>query len=135
MRKTSLAEMAASSTRGQLSGHPEPLAVEPKSGEHTQSFIGLPGRESNADAFGPQLLTTPTSDSEELLPDIFPDAKFIVPTASKQATINRWFDVWSMKQQTKNEDVQFEGLRESTLYVHGLLEGEIAAVGAQNVVL
>ena len=76
------------------------------------------------------------------LQDAFPDAKFIFPTASKRRAValcrtgmNQWFDLRDIKEQEREEEYQFEGLRESSQYVHRLLETEIEAVGAENVVL
>ena len=64
------------------------------------------------------------------------------PTASKRRAnifaripIHQWFDNWSLQTPTENEELQFDGLRESSIYIHRLLETEIAAVGAKNVVL
>ncbi|KAI9756964.1 MAG: hypothetical protein M4579_003622, partial [Chaenotheca gracillima] len=76
------------------------------------------------------------------LRDAFPHAKFVFPTASKRRAtiykrtpINQWFDNWSLEHPNDREELQFEGLRESSQYIHGLLREEIDAVGAQNVVL
>lgn len=80
----------------------------------------------------------------------FPYAKFIFPTASvrratiyKRAPIHQWFNNWILPKDPtapgadENEDFQIEGLRETTLYLHGILRQEIAALdrGAHDVVL
>ncbi|KAK3724351.1 hypothetical protein LTR37_000975 [Vermiconidia calcicola] len=123
--------------------YPEPLIMPPKSGKHRQSFVILHGRGSNAKAFGPELLQTPIHDSSALVQDVFPDARFIFPTASKRraqlfnrAIIGQWFDNGSLRKHIeKEEQLQYDGLRESSRYIHKLLEAEIVTVGAQNVLL
>lgn len=52
-----------------------------------------------------------------------------------RASINQWFDYSSLTEPTKREELQIEGLRESSAYIHSLLKEEIALVGAGNVVL
>lgn len=75
----------------------------------------------------------------------FPHARFVFPTADrrraiiyKRALTHQWFDNWKLDPPaTEREELQIEGLRETTLYLHGLLRSEIAIVpgGAKNVVL
>ena len=135
------ARMALSGTKQRALEYPEPYIVPPRSGEHRQSFIVLHGRGSNGEQFGRHLLMTPVTGFNTLQ-EAFPHGKFVFPTASKRravvlgrSMVHQWFDLWSIKEQTKNEEVQFDGLRESSQHVHQLLKGEIAAVGADNVVL
>lgn len=106
-----------------------------------QSIIVLHGRGSSGEKFGLELLKTSIPDYG-CLQESFPDAKFIFPTAAKRRAqiykrswIHQWFDNWSLQTPTKREELQFDGLRESTQYVHALLEEEFAFVGARNVVL
>ena len=134
-------DMGNSVSRRQTSQYPEPVVVQPSSGQHQESFIVLHGRGSNGEMFGAQLLLTPIPDFDDLQA-AFPHAKFIFPTASKRRAqvlnrtpMNQWFDIWSLKSQTDREELQFDGLRESSEHIHGLLHAEIAAVGAENVVL
>ncbi len=122
--------------------YPPPFIIPPLS-THLQSIIILHGRGSSASAFGPSLLSTPLSPSQtQPLRTAFPHAKFIFPTASKRraviynrASINQWFDYWSLTQPTEREELQIEGLRESSAYIHSLLREEIEIVRAGNVVL
>jgi predicted esterase len=75
----------------------------------------------------------------------FPHARFVFPTAArrratiyKRALTHQWFDSWKLDPPaTEREELQIEGLRETTLYLHQLLRSEIAVVsgGAKNVVL
>ena len=77
--------------------------------------------------------------------EAFPHARFVFPTAArrratiyKRALTHQWFDSWKLDPPaTEREELQIEGLRETTLYLHQLLRSEIAVVsgGAKNVVL
>ena len=133
--------MAPSGVPRKLPQYPEPLVVSPRSGTHAQSLIVLHGRGSNGEKFGLELLKT-LIPGFGTLPTAFPDAKFIFPTAAKRRAqiykrtpIHQWFDNWSLKTPTEREELQFDGLRESTEFIHRLLDTEIAAVGASNVIL
>jgi predicted esterase len=121
--------------------YPDVLIEAPHSGSHRQTFILLHGRGSEAKYFGPALLKTPIPDYGSLA-KAFPDAKFIFPTASKRrvklyarTVINQWFDNWKLETPEEQEELQNEGLRETSSYLHGLLRQEVGLVGASNVVL
>ncbi|KAF7508059.1 hypothetical protein GJ744_009641 [Endocarpon pusillum] len=120
---------------------PGVLVKGPVSGVHRQSFIILHGRGSNALTFGPVLLETPIPGYGNLA-SAFPNAKFIFPTASKRragiykrSLINQWFDNWSLATPESYEELQNDGLRETSKYIHGLVKAEVEKVGASNVVL
>lgn len=122
------------------SNYPEPLVVLPAR-EHRHTFIILHGRGSNAEEFGPDLLETLISPSQTFM-DAFPHVKFIFPTASKRramaydrSVINQWFDNGSLQTPDDREELQIDGLRETSSYIHGLLRQEIAIMGLKNVVL
>lgn len=89
-----------------------------------------------------------TSQAQEpavTLQTAFPHARFVFPTAArrrariyKRAYTNQWFDNWKLDPPaTEREELQIEGLRETTTYLHQLLRAEIAIVpgGAKNVIL
>lgn len=121
--------------------YPELLIKAPLSGTHLQSIILLHGRGSTAVKFGPELLGTPIPDFTSLA-HAFPGAKFIFPTASKRRAriykrtpIHQWFDNWALETPEKWQGFQDEGLRETSSFIHGLLEKEVEVVGAKNVVL
>ena len=141
------------------SNYPEPLVVPPLR-SHQYTFIILHGRGSNATIFSDVLLSTPISlpqgdeDQECTLASVFPNAKFVFPTASKRramvykrSIINQWFDNWTLADSTRppmtvqerqdREYLPVEGLRETTAYIHELLRREIELVGgnAKNVFL
>lgn len=75
----------------------------------------------------------------------FPHARFVFPTAArrratiyKRARTHQWFDNWRLDPPaTDREELQIEGLHETTKYLHQLLRAGIAIVpgGAKNVVL
>jgi predicted esterase len=120
--------------------YPEPLIVPPTQ-SHKQTFIILHGRGSTASKLAPPLLAHPVSDSQTLL-EAFPHTKFIFPTAPKRraviykrSVIYQWFDCWHLSEPEKHDDLQYDGLRETSTYLHGLLREEIELVGAGNVVL
>jgi len=120
--------------------YPEPLIIPPIL-SHRQTFIVLHGRGSNAQTFGPPLLSTQLPDSRTFQA-AFPHAKFIFPTASKRrakifkrSMIHQWFDYWSLPAPTEREDLMLDGLLETSQYIHGLLTEAIKEVGAEKVVL
>lgn len=145
--------------------YPDPLIFEPLQLPHRQTFILLHGRGSWAEKFGPELLRTPIQsphfNKEKTLADdskdnpetqkpimtlqvAFPHARFVFPTAARRrATIykrsytHQWFDNWKLDPPaTEREELQIEGLHETTKYLHRLLRTEISIVpgGARNVV-
>jgi len=121
--------------------YPAPLIVAPLSGTHKQTIIILHGRGSNAEKFGPELLTS-SIPGYGSLPAAFLDTKFIFPTASfrratiyKRSWITQWFDNWSLSNPTEREELQIKGLKGSCDFVHEILRAEIDIVGAENVVL
>ncbi|KAK6331870.1 hypothetical protein TWF718_002409 [Orbilia javanica] len=106
------------------------LIINPAA-SHTHTFIILHGRGSNGPKFGTEFAASSTATGETL-PDIFPSAKWIFPTATKRRAvlfkrmpINQWFDIYDINNQTYREHLQVDGLQETTAFVHGLIEEEI----------
>lgn len=133
--------MELSGTKRLALEYPDPYIVPPRSGTHRQSFIIPHGRGSEGEVFGAHLLMT-AIPKFNALQDAFPDAQFIFPTASKRRAtafgrtpINQWFDNWSLQDPTERAELQYDGLRGSSEYIHQLLGKEIAAVGGENVVV
>ena len=132
-------------TRPQKSpaSYPEPFVVHPKSEEHRHTFIILHGRGSDGTEFGSVLLSIAVpGSSPSKLPDLFPHAKFVFPTASwrraaiyKRSLTKQWFDNWSLNAPLTRQELQIEGLRESAAFIHSLLKDESNLVGVENVVL
>ncbi|KAH0538456.1 hypothetical protein FGG08_004954 [Glutinoglossum americanum] len=122
------------------SEYPEPLVMPPTL-EHKHTIIILHGRGSSAERFGPALLEAEIPEFTNLA-TAFPHAKFVFPTASKRRAtmykriyINQWFDSWDLSSPNEREELQIEGLRESSAFIHGLLRRETELVGGRNVVL
>jgi predicted esterase len=135
--------------------HAPPL-IFPPSQDHKTTLVILHGRGSTAPKFAEPLLkhlvysTFTTSTSSADLPaaplkpfrDHFPHAKFIFPTAPLRRAVvfnrsltHQWFDNWSLTEPETKQDLQIQGLRESTAFLHDLLGKEIQDVGPENVVL
>ncbi|KAF2170440.1 hypothetical protein M409DRAFT_19261 [Zasmidium cellare ATCC 36951] len=121
--------------------YPDPLIIPPSSGHHKASIIILHGRGSNAAAFADPLLLLSTTD-HGTLQTAFPDAKLIFPIAprslvrrSKKASMNQWFDFWSLADPESRPEIQVQGLRETVRFLHGLITEESGVVGIGNVVL
>jgi predicted esterase len=119
----------------------EPLVIEPLV-QHTHSIILLHGRGSNAQRFGPELLSIQLPSSDMTLPERFPGARFIFPTAKlrrsavlKRVVTSQWFDNFSLDDPDQRQDLQYEGLYESAVFVHGLIKNEAKAVGIGNVTI
>lgn len=102
----------------------------------------LPTNKSSA---GEPANVSQTQASMVTLQTAFPHARFVFPTAARRrATIykrsytHQWFDNWKLDPpETEREELQIEGLHETTKFLHQLLRAEIAIVpgGAKDVVL
>jgi predicted esterase len=132
--------------------YPEPLVVQPTK-EHRQTFIVLHGRGSSAQKFSEPFLshaiTTPQnqsnstrSDECQTIQSSFPHAKFVFPTATlrraviyRRSLTHQWFDSWSLDKPEYRQDLQTQGLKETSRFIHSLLQKEIGIIGAPNVIL
>lgn len=120
--------------------HPELLVYLPK-GPHTHTFIILHGRGGSAQGFGPQFMLAEHSCGKSLR-DLLPGMKFIFPTAKRRrmaaqnrCIIHQWFDIVSLKDTSRREDVQVEGLRESTAFIHRIIKKEMQHVPGSSIIL
>lgn len=138
-----------SNTKRQQLIWPDPLVINPTA-THTHSIILLHGLGSNAERFGPELLKATTSSSATsttdcddskagTLTDHFPTVKFIFPTAKKRRAtvfkrmpINQWFDNFSLQDPSKRQDLQYDGLKETSAFVHKLIADEAKLVGGAS---
>ncbi|KAF2751822.1 phospholipase/carboxylesterase family protein-like protein [Sporormia fimetaria CBS 119925] len=118
----------------------------PHSLSHKTTLILLHGRGSSAQKFAEPLLTHPVSPlastSSRIFRDHFPLTKFLFLTASlrrtfifKRSFTHQWFDNWSLTEPELKQHIQVQGLRETSAYLHGILQREIELVGEKNVVL
>ncbi|RMZ84414.1 hypothetical protein DV738_g469, partial [Chaetothyriales sp. CBS 135597] len=123
-------------------GWPKPLTVLP-SKSHTHSIILLHGRGSNASRFGLEFLESKTSTGKTLQ-ECFPSVKFIFPTAKKRRAaifkrmpINQWFDIYSLEDPAERQDLQYDGLRETTEFIGRIVMEEAAGLteGVRNVLV
>ncbi|EEP78477.1 predicted protein [Uncinocarpus reesii 1704] len=121
-------------------GYLEPFVIPPRR-PHTHSIILLHGRGGNGRDFGVELLTTKLLSSGTLT-QCFPSTKFIFPTAKlrrstqfKRIPIAQWFDLTNLGTENERRDIQHEGLRESSQFIHRLIDEEAALVGIRNVVV
>lgn len=108
---------------------------------HTHTLILLHGRGSNAENFGLEFLKSEISGGKALT-DLFPGLKFIFPTAKKRRStilkrvpINQWFDNYSLEDPSERQDLQYDGLSETTAYIHNLMRQEEELIGAKNVIV
>lgn len=127
-------------------GFVESFIIPPRT-HHTHTLILLHGRGGNGRDFGIELITTKlqqTGATIDTLSQRFPSTKFIFPTArllptmqAKRLPLPQWFDFagWDELGIEKNEEVQRQGLRESTEFVHRIIDAEAALVGVRNVVV
>ncbi|KAK2855534.1 hypothetical protein FQN49_005101 [Arthroderma sp. PD_2] len=103
--------------------------IEP-TGTHTHTAILLHGRSSNGAEFAEELLDSKTSGNKTLAA-LFPSCRWVFPTSRDrwssvfQEELTAWFDIYSLSNTSEQQDLQVEGLRESTLYVLEILGQEI----------
>jgi predicted esterase len=126
-----------------LHDYPESTIIPPRSA-HTHSIILLHGRGDCGEDFGAELVSTElySASSFKTLPQRFPGAKFIFPTARLRKSemfepepLSQWFDLTCLTPPSERKDLQHDGLRESTKVVHGIINAEAAAVGVGNVIV
>jgi predicted esterase len=108
-------------------------------GKHTHTIIFLHGRGSTSPQFGPPLHQSILSSGRTFADEV-PNMKFIFPAASlrraqafNRSTINQWFDNWSLDDISLREELQYEGLRESTQFLPEIIDDEARLVGCRNV--
>lgn len=122
------------------SAHPPPF-IQPPAKTHITTLIFLHGTSQTGPELASILLsfpiptTVPASSSPsitKILPELLPNTKFIFPTgAPKPTTVfggkitHTWFNIHTFADRTVGEEEQIPGLRESILYLSGLIEGEV----------
>ncbi|OAL71867.1 hypothetical protein A7D00_3898 [Trichophyton violaceum] len=110
--------------------------VEPRSA-HTHSAILLHGRASNGADFAEEFFDSHTSEKKNL-PAHFPGCRWVFPTSRERWSVvfeenmTAWFDIYSLVNISEKQDLQVEGLKESTAYLLDLLESEIALLGGRS---
>ncbi|RDL39472.1 uncharacterized protein BP5553_03812 [Venustampulla echinocandica] len=121
--------------------HGLPFLSIPPISTHTQTIILLHGRGSNGPRFGPPLVSPQLSCGNTLTQE-FPGMKFIFPTAKKRRAmrfnrtpINQWFDVWSVDEPSEKEELQYDGICETSRLLNIIIQEEARVVGLRNVFL
>ena len=119
----------------------DPLFIAPRA-SHARSMIILHGRGSNAYSFAKQLMSVTVPTAYHTLDEMFPDTKFIFPTAKLRPAvgvsnmkIEQWFDIYSLKDPDEHQILQHDGLHECAIFVHEIIRQEAKIVGLENVVL
>ncbi|KAH0538837.1 hypothetical protein FGG08_004613 [Glutinoglossum americanum] len=119
----------------------EPWVLHPTA-QHTHTFIILHGRGDGGETFGRGFLEYSTTASGLTLPEIFQGMKFICPTARKgrpamspNSLLHQWFDISSLKDPSKREDLQVDGLRGTVQFVHSLISREAELIPPKNIIL
>jgi predicted esterase len=140
--------MSSSSSNPRLRSPPLIIPVQQT---HKTTLIILHGRGSTAEKFAEPLLNhavsapaagKPISSPSLTFKDHFPNTKFVFPTAPLRRALvfnrsltHQWLDNWSLTQPEVKQYLQAQGLRETSVFLHGLFEQEIEIVGAKNVVI
>lgn len=136
---TTSAAMMATSTK--KNNQCPPFVIEPTA-QHMHSLILLHGLGSNGEKFGKELIESGVSSNGKRLVDIFPGAKFIFPTSRKRrstafgrAMLRQWFDVGSLDEPSHRQEVQLQGLAESSQEILQLINEESQKISRENIIL
>ncbi|KAI1397196.1 acyl-protein thioesterase [Hypoxylon fuscum] len=128
----------ANATQG---GSSSAFVVEPTS-HHTHTFILLHGLGSNGHKFGEELLETGVCSNGKKLPELFPGARLIFPTAKrrrssafKRSMLTQWFDIASLETPYHRQEKQLAGLAESAQEILSLVQKESEKVPRSNIIL
>ncbi|KAI0117573.1 acyl-protein thioesterase [Hypoxylon sp. NC0597] len=123
------------------SGYSSLYIVEPTS-PHTYSFILLHGLGSNGRKFGQELLESGICSDGKKLPELFPGARFIFPTAKRRrssafsrAKLTQWFNIASLEEPHHQENIQLKGLAESAQEIFSLIQEESRKVSRESIIL
>ncbi|EFE44698.1 hypothetical protein TRV_00489 [Trichophyton verrucosum HKI 0517] len=114
---------------------PDLHIVEPK-GAHMHTIILLHGRSSDGPEFAEELLDSKTSEKKTLTAR-FPNCRWVFPTSRDrwssvfQEDLTAWFDIYSLSNTSEKQDLQIDGLRETILYILGVMSQEIDLLGGR----
>jgi lysophospholipase-2 len=122
--------------------YPDPFVLKPLS-THITTLILLHGTSTSGIEFGMSLnnpIIMPvepapsmnTMDLHQLLPYtklVFPTGKLRPTTVFEGRNSNAWFDMTSFSDRSIDETKQIEGIKESILYLEGLIASEVEALG------
>ena len=122
-------------------GHIDPLIYPPK-GAHTHTFIMLHGRGDSARNFAPYFVFAEQFNGRNIQ-ESFPGMKFIFPTAKRRrvshahnrSMMNQWFDIASLGDTDLLNEIQIDGLRESSTMIHEIIHDESKLIPCENIIL
>ncbi|KAK6534111.1 hypothetical protein TWF281_005449 [Arthrobotrys megalospora] len=127
-----------------MAEHVQPRIFEALTPPHESTIIFLHGRGDSGHNVAPSLLFRPVnsdhseasrSNSSLTFRHLLPRTKFVFPTAAKRRVqvygdgtkINQWFDMESLAITDLEEEIQIEGIKESTDYILQLIKEEVDA--------
>jgi predicted esterase len=124
---------------------PKPRVIHPQAA-HTHTIIFLHGRGSAGHEFADDLFESRVDSVSEpsteiTLPERFPNCKWVFPTARSRFSTTfeeeslAWFDIVSLTDPSRREELQVEGLSESVLAIVTLIKEESAFVKPSNIIL
>ncbi|GAP91707.1 putative acyl-protein thioesterase [Rosellinia necatrix] len=115
--------------------------VEPAA-QHTHTFILLHGLGSNGTKFGEEFLRTGKTSAGKTLPEAFPGARFVFPTAKRRRSaafgrrkLTQWFNIAYLADPNYLKEMQLPGLEESAAEIRELLLRERELVPSTNIIL
>lgn len=124
---------------------PKPHVIHPQAA-HTYTIIFLHGRGSSGHEFANDLFESQVGGVSEpqiriTLPERFSNCKWVFPTTPKRFSTTfkeellEWFDIVSLTDPSRREELQVEGLSESVLAMITLIKEESAYVKPSNIIL
>lgn len=114
--------------------------VAPLADKHTHTVILLHGRDSLAAEFAEEFFESQASD-DRTLPEIFPTVKWVFPASQMRNSarfgeeMSQWFDIWSVEEPTEKEEIQLDGLRDSTKEILSIVHNEASLVPPSRIIL
>ncbi|EEP80976.1 predicted protein [Uncinocarpus reesii 1704] len=114
-----------------------PLHIVEPNGAHMHTIILLHGRSSNGVEFAKDLFDSKSSETKNLAAH-FPGCRWVFPTSRDlwssvfKEELTAWFDVYSLSDPSEQQELQLDGLRESTRYILDVLGREINLLGGKS---
>src|SRR5205809_5938 len=108
-----------------------PTHVRSPTSVHTHTAIMLHGRGSTGLEFAEELFSARLSQSNEILPALFPTWRWVFPSSPTlwstafQGETPAWFEVPSLADITTKQEQQADGITASVEYLLRILDGEV----------
>ena len=109
----------------------------PADQRHTHTIVMLHGRDTDAEDFAEELMSSTLSDGRSLQ-DALPGWRWVFPSSQElwsttfQEFMPAWFEAHSLTDIKARQDLQMEGIRASVEYIQGVLDEEIVRLDGQN---